>query len=72
MNDKNIQPETLEEGSVASNAKQENILSKPDKYAQLRNHISKIFTGNKGCYGYRRIYGMLAKEGCTVSVKIVR
>ncbi|WP_446899649.1 IS3 family transposase [Clostridium sp. LBM24168] len=142
MNDKNIQPETLEEGSVASNAKveelkaqmldmqleidilketinvlkkdpgvdqtalknrekavivdalknkyslplllkelnlakscyyyQENILSKPDKYAQLRNHISKIFTENKGCYGYRRIYGMLAKEGCAISEKVVR
>lgn len=142
MNDKNIQPETLKEGSAASNATveelkaqmldmqleidilketinvlkkdpgidqtslknrekavivdalrnryslpllfnklsfakscyyyQENVFSKPDKYTNLRNRIRKIFTENKERYGYRRIYGMLAKECCTVSEKVVR
>jgi putative transposase len=142
MNDKNIQPETLEEGSASSNAKveelkaqmldmqleidilketinvlkkdpgidltalknrekaaivdalknkyslpllfdklnfakscyyyQENAFSKPDKYAKLCNYIRKIFAENKGRYGYRRIYGMLVKECCTVSEKVIR
>ncbi|MDD3224630.1 MAG: IS3 family transposase [Clostridium sp.] len=142
MNNKNIQPETLEEGSASSNAKveelkaqmldmqleidilketinvlkkdpgidltalknrekaaivdalknkyslpllfdklnfakscyyyQENAFSKPDKYAKLHNYIRKIFAENKGRYGYRRIYGMLVKEYCTVSEKVIR
>jgi putative transposase len=141
MNDKNIQPETLEEGSTSSNAKaeelkaqmldmqleidilketinvlkkdpgidqtalknrekavivdalknkyslplllkkldlakscyyyQENVLSQPDKYAQLRKRIKKMFKENKEIYGYRRIYGLLVKAGYTVSEKVV-
>jgi transposase InsO family protein len=31
-----------------------------------------MFNENKGRYGYRRIYGLLGKEGCTVSEKVVR
>lgn len=51
---------------------QENVLSKTDKYAKLRNRIRKIFTENKERYGYRRIYGILTKKYCTVSEKVVR
>lgn len=51
---------------------QENVLSKPDKYAKLRKRIKEMFKQNKEIYGYRRIYGLLVKEDCTVSEKVVR
>lgn len=51
---------------------QENAFSKQDKYAKLHNYIRKIFAENKGRYGYRHIYGMLVKECCTVSEKVIR
>lgn len=39
---------------------------------ELRKCIKEMFKENKGRYGYRRIYGLLAKEGYTVSEKVVR
>lgn len=47
-------------------------LKSVDKYKDIRNKIIDLFNANKKCYGYRRIYGMLKKEGITVSEKIVR
>ncbi|WP_242655276.1 IS3 family transposase [Clostridium cellulovorans] len=51
---------------------QEKVLSKPDKYAQLRKHIKEMFKETKGRYCYRRIYRLLAKDGYTVLEKVVR
>lgn len=51
---------------------QENVLSKPDKYAQLSKLIKEMFNENKGRYGNRRIYGLLDKESSTISEKVVR
>ncbi len=51
---------------------QKKILSKADKYARLRSRIKEMFKENKERYGYRRIYGLLVREGCAVSEKVVR
>lgn len=44
----------------------------PDKYEEVRNAITDIFHGNYGCYGYRRIDGVLRRDGLRISEKIVR
>lgn len=44
----------------------------PDKYAQVRRTIADIFHGNYGCYGYRRIDGILHRVGMRLSEKVVR
>lgn len=51
---------------------QKSIMKRVDKYADLRLRIRGIFHENRNCYGYRRIYLSLKKEGTTVSEKIVR
>lgn len=51
---------------------QENRLNSIDKYQGLRDQISTIYYDNRACYGYRRIYAVLKKNGITVSEKIVR
>lgn len=43
-----------------------------DKYLDIRNRISKMFHENKGRYGYRRIYGLLKRDGITISEKVIR
>jgi len=43
-----------------------------DKYAHLREKICAIFFKNRQCYGYRRIYGILRREGITLSEKVIR
>lgn len=48
------------------------ILNGPDKYELLRSKVKLLFEENKKRYGYRRIYGLLKKEGIAVSEKIVR
>lgn len=45
---------------------------KQDKYSSIRKRISELFHENKECYGYRRIHGLLKREGVTVSEKVVR
>ena len=42
------------------------------KYKALKHHIIELFDLNNCCYGYRRIHGLLAKEGIKVSEKVVR
>lgn len=44
----------------------------PDKYEMLRHHIKELFDKNYGCYGYRRIHALLARERICVSEKVVR
>lgn len=44
----------------------------PDKYASVRRVITEIFHNNYGCYGYRRIDGMLRRDGLQISEKVVR
>lgn len=51
---------------------QKNVLAGTDKYAWLRNRIKEMFKENKERYGYRRIYGLLIRERCAVSEKVVR
>lgn len=51
---------------------QEAAQKQPDKYSDIRTRIRQLFWENKQRYGYRRIYGLLKREGCTVSEKVVR
>ena len=51
---------------------QEAVPKQPDKYSDIRNRIRQLFCENKQRYGYRRIYGLLKREGCTVSEKVIR
>lgn len=44
----------------------------PDKYATVRHLIAEIFHDNYECYGYRRIDGMLRRDGVRISEKVVR
>src|SRR5690606_1579391 len=44
----------------------------PDKYAQAREAIRRIFETNYGCYGYRRIDVALRRMGTELSEKIIR
>ena len=50
----------------------EKVFVQEDKYIYLRKEITKLFHENKTRYGYRRIHGLLSKEGTIVSEKIVR
>lgn len=51
---------------------QENAMTKPDKYVNLRAKIKSIFYSNYKCYGYRRVHKVLARDGIVISEKIVR
>ena len=46
-------------------------MSKPDKYADLKEKIADIFEANRSCYGYRRITSALRKQGIAVNHKLV-
>lgn len=50
---------------------QEAAQKQPDKNSDIRNRIRQLFCENKQRYGYRRIYGFLKQEGCTVSEKVI-
>lgn len=43
-----------------------------DKYVHLKKQIKEIFKQNRCCFGYRRIYALLKREGIKVSEKIIR
>ena len=51
---------------------QEAVFKRKDKYNNLRKRIAQLFHENKRCYGYRRIHGLLKRDGITVSEKVVR
>lgn len=46
-------------------------LKRADKYADLREHIARIYHKHKGRYGYRRITLQLHNEGIAVNHKTV-
>ena len=48
-----------------------NVKERPDKYADLRKEIARIFEKNKGRYGYRRVYQQLRSEGIDINHKTV-
>ena len=43
-----------------------------DKYSIVKERIISLFKTNNRCYGYRRIYAALVREGKKISEKIVR
>lgn len=51
---------------------QETVLRREYKYRNIRKKITELFYETKGCYGYRRIYGLLEREGIHLSEKIIR
>ncbi len=46
--------------------------SKVDKYAQIKEEITRIFHENKGRYGYRRVTTVLKNQGFTINHKTVQ
>ncbi len=51
---------------------QHNIMSRPDKYADIRNEITSIFDDSGNSYGYRRVHALLKRKAITLSEKVVR
>ena len=47
-------------------------MKRTDQYAGLRVRIKELFHENRDCYGYRRIYLALKKDGIIISEKVVR
>ena len=47
-------------------------MRRSDKYSDVRDRVCLLFSENKQRYGYRRIHGLLKREGIMVSEKIVR
>jgi len=43
-----------------------------DKYENIRIRILQLWSKVNECYGYRRIYGLLNREGIRISEKVVR
>lgn len=43
-----------------------------NKYGALQEKVRQLFYSSNRCYGYRRIYQMLKKEGTIVSEKVIR
>lgn len=48
------------------------VLSKPDKYADVKKRISEIYHENRGRYGYRRVTLSLHREGKQINHKAVQ
>ncbi len=48
------------------------VIRQADKYAFARSRIREIFEENHCCYGYRRIYHSLKREGFRLSEKVIR
>jgi transposase InsO family protein/transposase-like protein len=51
---------------------QQQALSRPDKYANLRTEVKGIFAETRSCYGYRRIHAAARRTGTRVSEKVIR
>ena len=51
---------------------QQKRAKKQDKYCHVKEKIKDIFESNHRCYGYRRIYATLKKEGLRLSEKVIR
>lgn len=48
------------------------VRNRPDKHADIKRKISQIYHRHHGCYGYRRITAVLAREGERVNHKTVQ
>lgn len=51
---------------------QKSCLKREEKYKRIRKKITKLFYENRQCYGYRRIHGLLKKDGIIISEKVIR
>lgn len=51
---------------------QEATFRQEDEYSSIRRRVTELFLENAERYGYRRIYGLLKREGTTLSEKVVR
>jgi putative transposase len=51
---------------------QQNLLSRDDKYEQLKETIKAVYERHKGRYGYRRITAVVRQSGCQVNHKVVQ
>lgn len=45
--------------------------AKPDKHADLRQHIQRVYHEQKGLYGYRRVAMAIRNLGTVVNKKVV-
>lgn len=74
LRDRHSLPFLLERRSLSKSSYyyQEAVLRRADKYRDIRKKITELFHETKGCYGYRRIYGRLEREGIHLSEKIIR
>ncbi|MBE0011259.1 IS3 family transposase [Arthrobacter sp. AET 35A] len=48
-----------------------NRLTRPDRYAKLKEAIRQVFAQARSAYGHRRVLAMLLRQGWTVSKKTV-
>jgi putative transposase len=51
---------------------QQSLLSRDDKYEQLKGMIKAVYERHKGRYGYRRITAVVQQSGCQVNHKVVQ
>lgn len=74
LRDRHSLPLLLERLSLSKSSYyyQEAVLRREDKYRDIRKKITELFHETKGCYGYRRIYGLLEREGIHLSEKVIR
>lgn len=74
LKDKYPLPSLLKRVSLSKSSYyyQKAVLRQEDKYSSIRRKITELFHENAGRYGYRRIHGLLKREGITLSEKVVR
>ena len=48
------------------------LKERPDKHAEVRKHILRIYETHKGRYGYRRVQMELEAEGVHINHKTVQ
>lgn len=74
LKDKYPLPALLEKLSLSKSSYyyQEAVFHQEDKCSSARGKIIELFHENRGRYGYRRIHGLLKREGCILSEKVIR
>lgn len=74
LKDKYPLPSLLKRVSLSKSSYyyQKAVSRQEDKYNSIRRKITELFHENAGRYGYRRIHGLLKREGITLSEKVVR
>lgn len=71
LRDRHSLPLLLERLSLSKSSYyyQKAVLQREYKYRDIRKKNTEFFYEPKGCYGYRRIYGLLEREGIHLSKK---